>query len=256
MKIWISPTKLNLFKECMRCGYDDLMLKLKRPRSPFPSLPNGIDAAIKRYMDAHRGTIPPELAHLEGHRFMDEQSTINTYREWNGLKSIHNVTVNRPTKALPDRKVTHTMLLSGGIDDALYNDTNQVVVLDVKTKDKEPDENYGEKFYTIQINSYAWMMKQNGYEVADYGYLWYFWPLDYNPSKGIQFGQKLLKMKVDLEDVPRRLEQIAENLPAVSFEALKYRHHFKSAPDCGHCNYIQEKKDNEETEKDQMAGTN
>ena len=97
MKLWLSPTKMKLYEECQRCGYDDSILKLKRPRSPFPSLPNGVDNTIKRYMDSYRGTLPPELVHLDGHRLMDEQSTINSYREWNGLKCIRNVTVPRPT---------------------------------------------------------------------------------------------------------------------------------------------------------------
>lgn len=254
MKVWLSPTRLGLIKECERCGYDEMMLKLKRPRSPFPSLPNGIDRIVKEYMDKFRGTLPPELAHLEGHRFMDEQSTINDYREWNGgLKCVRNVTVDRPTKLLPERKVTHTLVVSGAIDDALYNDTNQVVPLDVKTKDKEPDENYGEKWYTTQINSYGYMFKENGYEVADYGYLWYFWPLDVKAGGMIQFGQKLLKMKIDLQDIPNRLDKIAQGLPTVSMEALRYRKLWKAAPECPACTYLEEKEANAAAEVDSNA---
>ena len=241
MKIWLSPTKLNLFKECMRCGYDEVLLKTKRARSPFPSLPNGIDAALKVYMDRWRGSLPPELKHLEGHRLMDEQSTINTYREWNGLKSIRNVTVSQPTKNLPERKVTHTFLLNGAIDDALYNDTKQVVVFDVKTRKDEPDEDYGMKYYQTQVNSYAHMFKMNGYEVADYAYLWYWWPLDVTKGSGIQFGQKLLKMPVDFKAIPMQLDAIAEGLPAVSFEALQYRKNFPSSNECDHCTFVDTK---------------
>jgi hypothetical protein len=185
---------------------------------------------------------------------MDEQSTINDYREWNGgLKCVRNVTVDRPTKLLPERKVTHTLVVSGAIDDALYNDTNQVVPLDVKTKDKEPDENYGEKWYTTQINSYGYMFKENGYEVADYGYLWYFWPLDVKAGGMIQFGQKLLKMKIDLQDIPNRLDKIAQGLPTVSMEALRYRKLWKAAPECPACTYLEEKEANAAAEVDSNA---
>lgn len=248
MKLWLSPTKLSLFNECMRCGYDDVLLKLKRPRSPFPSLPNGIDEAVKRYMDKYRGSLPPELAHLTGHRFMDEQSTVNTYREWNGLKSIRNVTVSRPTTNLPDRKVTHTLLLNGGIDDALYNDEKKVVVFDVKTRKDEPDEDYGMKYYQTQINSYGYMFKQNGFEVADYAYLWYFWPIDITPGCGIQFGQKLLKMPMNMHLIEEQLDKIAEGLPTVSFEAMLYRGQWKPANECGYCTYLKDRNDNDAAE--------
>jgi hypothetical protein len=255
MKLWLSPTKLNLFKECERCGFDDVLLKLKRPRSPFPSLPNGIDRDVKHYLDKYRGGLPVELAHLTGHRIMDEQSTINTYREWNGLKCIRNVTVEMPaTKAVPVRKITHTLLLNGGIDDALYNDTNQVVVFDVKTKDKEPDDDYGEKYYTTQVNSYAYMLRENGYEVADYGYLWYWWPEGVAEDGSIKFGKKLLKMPVDIQSIEDQLDSIANRLPPVSFEAIQYRHLFKPSPDCGSCSFVQERNDYEDSEKDSLAG--
>jgi hypothetical protein len=201
-------------------------------------------------MDSYRGKLPPELAHLEGHRLMDEQTTINTYREWNGLKAIRNVTVKRVTPNLPDRTVTHTLLLNGGIDDALYNQENKVVVLDVKTKDKEPPEDYGEKYYTTQVNSYAWMFKQNGFEVADYAYLWYWWPLDITPGSGIQFGQKLLRMNVDMDDIPNRLDKIAENLPSVGMEALKFRKLWPSANECGACAFVEERRENALAEED------
>jgi len=255
MKLWLSPTKLKLFEECQRCGYDDVLLKLKRPRSPFPSLPNGLDRDVKHYLDRFRGTLPPELSHLDGHRMMDEQSTINTYREWNGLKCIYNKTVEVPSH-VGNRKITHTLLLNGGLDDALYNDTNQVVVLDVKTKDKEPDDDYGMLYYQPQMNSYGFMLKENGFDVADYGYLWYWWPTGIGEDGKLTFAQKLLTMPVDLTAIPAQLDAIATNLPPVSMEALKYRKLFPSAVDCGHCSYIQEKTDNENAEKDSLAGAN
>tara|TARA_R110000772_G_scaffold267971_3_gene393587 strand:+ start:24867 stop:25640 length:774 start_codon:yes stop_codon:yes gene_type:complete len=254
MKPWLSPTALKLFKDCPRCGFDATIVKFKRPKGAFPSLPNGVDAVVKRYMDQFRGTLPPELAHLEGHRLMDEQATIDKYRIWNGLKTIYNVTVNRPTETLPERKVTHTMLLNGGIDDALYNDTGQAVVFDVKTRKDEPDEDYGMKYYTTQVNCYGWMLKENGFDVADYGYLWYWWPVGVNAKGIMQFGQKTLKMPVDFTEAPRIMDEIAANLPPVSFEALQYRQFFKSASDCEYCSWVQEANNYEQAEKDSLAG--
>ena len=71
----------------------------------------------------------------------------------------------------------------------------------------------------------------------------------------IKFGQKLLKMKVDFEDIPNRLDAIAEKLPTVSMEGLQYRKKWPSAPDCACCSYVQEKNENADSEKDSVAGT-
>ena len=226
MRIYLSPTALNLFKECMRCGFDGnkRLLDVPRPRSPFPSLPNGIDRLVKQYMDKHRGSLPPELAHLTNHRLMDEQGLINDYREWNGLTATRNVQVARPTTQLPNRVVTQTLVTSGGIDDLLYHDTMEedsnpipeVVILDVKTKDKEPDEDYGLKYYTTQINTYGYLLKENKYRVASYAYLWYWWPVKVVSGTVIQFEQKLLKMPVDIPPVIDQLDLIASKLPVVN----------------------------------------
>ena len=253
MRIYVSPTKLNLHKECARCWYDDnkRLTGIARPRSPFPSLPNGIDATMKAYMDSYRGSLPPELAHLTDHRLMDEQSVINQYRGWNGLTATRNVTVDRPTTNIPTRKVTHTIITSGGIDDLLYHNTDmidedgnpvpEVVVLDVKTKDKEPDEDYGEKYYTTQINTYGYLLKENGYQVADYALLWYWWPLGVGNGGNMEFGQKLLKMPMNIKETVRQLDEIGSKLPTVSSESMVFRRESKSAPECGHCDYITKK---------------
>jgi hypothetical protein len=118
MKAFLSPTLLDTFRQCPRCAWDQYSpLRTKRPRGPYPTLPNGMDEILKRYTDQFRGSLPIELAHLEGRRLVEDQSLINRYREWNGLKCTRSVTLDRPTTNLPNRKVTHELILTGGIDD-------------------------------------------------------------------------------------------------------------------------------------------
>ena len=44
----LSPSSLNLFVNCPRCFYLQVVKKIKRPDTPFPSLPSGMDDALKQ----------------------------------------------------------------------------------------------------------------------------------------------------------------------------------------------------------------
>ena len=59
----LSPSTLNVFLDCPRCFWLDKVKNIKRPRGIFPSLPSGMDRAIKVHFDSFRtkGILPPEL---------------------------------------------------------------------------------------------------------------------------------------------------------------------------------------------------
>lgn len=62
-EIALSPSALNLFKDCPRCFWLEKVRGIKRPRGIFPSLPGGMDRVIKVYFDHFRAKrmLPPEL---------------------------------------------------------------------------------------------------------------------------------------------------------------------------------------------------
>lgn len=244
MKVFLSPTLMGMARECQRCAYDQLILRLKRPRGAFPSLPGGMDEMLKKYTDSYRGKLPPELAHLVGHRLVDDQKLIDTFRQWNGIRVNSDHLVDRPTKNMPTRKISHSLILTGGIDDLLYNEKGEVVVLDFKTKKDEPNDAYGERYYQHTMETYGHMLQEQGFKVSTDAYLWYWWPESVNPDGSIKFGQKTLHMTLDLDATKARLHEIAEMLPAVSVEAMKYRP--APAPECEYCNFVQSRMDNEE----------
>jgi len=246
MKVFLSPTLMDTARQCPRCAYDQMVMKLKRPRGPYPTLPNGMDEILKQYADRFRGTLPPELSHLEGRRFVEDQTLINTYRQWNGLRCTHDVLVDRPTKNLPSRKISHSLIVTGGIDDLLYDDCDQVEILDFKTKKDEPAADYGEKYYQHTLDTYAYMLQQQGMKVSKTARLWYWWPKGVDENGKMEFGNKILTMTVNPEATIERLNTIANMLPAVSMEAMQYRP--KPSVDCEFCTYIQTQKDHEEHE--------
>ena len=246
MKVFLSPTLMDTARQCPRCAYDQMILKLKRPKGPYPTLPNGMDEVLKKYTDGFRGTLPPELSHLTGRRFVEDQTLINTYRQWNGLRCTHDQLVDRPTKSLPNRKISHSLIVTGGIDDLLYNDVDEVEIIDFKTKGSEPADDYGDKYYQHTLDTYAYMLRGQGLKVSEKAYLWYWWPKGVKQDGSLDFGQKILYMTVNPDATTERLVAIANMLPAVSMEAMQYRP--QSAPDCEFCTYVQTQKDHDDTE--------
>ena len=58
----LSPSSLTLFEECKRCFWLHHHGK-KRPETPFPTLPSGMDRILKIHFDKFRDKkkLPPEI---------------------------------------------------------------------------------------------------------------------------------------------------------------------------------------------------
>ena len=63
MTFKLSPSSLNIMKECPRCFWLTQHKVWSRPAGIFPSLPSGMDAVLKTHFDKFRarGELPPEL---------------------------------------------------------------------------------------------------------------------------------------------------------------------------------------------------
>lgn len=250
MRLFLSPTKMDMYRQCPQCFYDLVMLEIKQPRALYPTLPYGIDEGLKTYCDKYRGDLPPELAHLAGYRLHEEQSLVNTLRQWNGLKCVVNVSVPRPTITQPKAKVNHTFILNSGIDDLLWNPSDLIAVMDFKTKKEEPPEDYGKKYYQNNMDTYAFILKENGYKIAPEAFLWYHWPEKLDEDGKWVFGQKTLTMEVNPARIQTELEKIAGLLPGISREKGEYRKNFPPNPLCVHCTYYEERKANEDHDEE------
>ena len=124
-QIKLSPSRLNLFLECPRCFWLDLVKGIKRPSGPFPSLPSGMDGILKNHFDSFmkKGKLPPELMSTECEHnkctlFKDEDKLKIWRSNFKGLEYL-------------DKK--SGILLRGAVDNILVKG-KKLIVLDFKTR--------------------------------------------------------------------------------------------------------------------------
>ncbi|HKZ34948.1 MAG TPA: PD-(D/E)XK nuclease family protein [Patescibacteria group bacterium] len=158
--IRLSASTLSLFEECPRCFWVHMNHRKKRPSGPFPSLPSGMDAAIKSYVDRFRGSLPPELVGKIQGVFYDDVEQIKKWRNWRtGLTIIY-----------PERNAQ----LTGALDDLIV-DNGAYIPLDFKTRGFAVKEGTSE-FFQTQLNLYDLLLEANGFHTPGFGYLLYYIP--------------------------------------------------------------------------------
>lgn len=194
--ITISPSQIGLLLECPRCLWLYFREGLKRPSGPFPSLPGGFDLLFKRYFDGFRrkGELPPELAGIVEAKLFDEMDKLDVWRNnWKGIRA-----------EFPELK----LLLKGAIDDLLVNKKGEFVPLDFKTRGYPTKEDTAAHYQT-QLDLYALLFEKNGYTVADYGYLLFFWPQTY-AEKSADFETELVKVDISPERGMATLQEVVK----------------------------------------------
>lgn len=160
--IRLSPSTLNLFRECPRCFWLHIKENIHRPSGPFPSLPGGMDIVIKKYFDTYRDgkSVPPEIEGKVKGVLFDNEALLKQWRNWRtGLR-------------YEDK--TRDAQLSGALDDCLKDD-NFYIPLDYKTRGWAPKED-GHKFYQGQLDAYTLLLEQNGFRTKGLAYLIYYYP--------------------------------------------------------------------------------
>jgi len=159
--IRLSPSKLNVFRECPRCFWNAEVADVSRPRGPFPSLPGGIDLRLKDYLEAYRGKLPPELrGKVPGILFKDPV-LLRKWRNWRTGLGYYDPALD--------------VEVIGALDDVLQ-DGEVMYPLDYKTKGASPKDD-GSQYYQTQLDVYQLFLASAKYKVAGKGYLVYYWPM-------------------------------------------------------------------------------
>ena len=189
-KISLSASALNLYRDCPRCFWLEQNGIRRRPEGIKSSLPNGIDAVLKKYFDRYRGTLPPELkGHIQG-RLIDDQNLLNAWRNrWQGL-IYEDPFLNARLKGLLDDCVVHN---------ATYTP------LDYKTKGFTPKDD-AHKWNQHQLNIYSFLLEANRYPSTDYGYLIFYHPVEAREGGMIKFGITPRKVATDKQAALRLFE--------------------------------------------------
>lgn len=221
--ISLSPSALNLFRDCPRCFWLEKVKGIKRPRGIFPSLPAGMDRVIKTYFDAFRkkGAMPPEFA-VDGFKdvqLYSNQPQLDLWREWR----------TGPRLTEPDGSE-----LFGAIDDLMVRDGKHIP-FDYKTKGSPTTPEDAEKYYQNQIDCYALLLERSGLPQAGIGYLLYYSPKQVSEKGWVNFTLQAIRLETKPERALQTFRSAAEllrgDLPPVNgkCEYCTWLHQFEPA---------------------------
>jgi len=186
MTIQLSPSTLNLYKECPRCFWLHINEKIRRPRGIFPTLPGGMDNVIKTYFDQYRmkDMLPPEIDGMVKGKLMKDIPLLSKWRDWKtGLRFY-------------DKE--KDALLRGAIDDCLI-DNNYYIPIDYKTRGYPPKIDDVKKFYGLQLDCYSLLFRENGYEVGDVAYLVFYHPKQVKSGGVVEFHVNTIEVETNIE---------------------------------------------------------
>ncbi|MEK6873480.1 MAG: PD-(D/E)XK nuclease family protein [Nanoarchaeota archaeon] len=188
MPFKLSPSALNLMKECPRCFWLTQHKVWKRPSGVFPSLPSGMDAILKthfnKFMDKKQ--LPPELCNngdCKNIKLFDNHELLAIWRSnFKGLTY----------------KDKQGNILKGAVDNILMKG-KKLIVLDYKTRGFPLKEDTHEH-YQNQLDIYNFLLRKNGYTTEDYAFLLFYVPKEVLPKGEIIFDTTLKKMKIDVKN--------------------------------------------------------
>ncbi|MCX6338830.1 MAG: PD-(D/E)XK nuclease family protein [Candidatus Aureabacteria bacterium] len=185
-RIALSPSALSLFSDCPLCFWLDKNKGIKRPRGIFPSLPGGMDSAIKAYFDKYRtrGELPPEIAGKVRGRLFPEREILGRWRSWR-------------TTELRYEDPALDAVLSGALDDCLVEDGFYIPV-DYKTRGYDLKEDPA-IYYQTQLDCYCLILESSGYRTGGFAYLIYYWPAEVRENGVVKFNVRPMKIETKIE---------------------------------------------------------
>jgi len=191
MTFKLSPSSLNLMKDCSRCFWLTQHKVWKRPAGIFPSLPSGMDKILKVHFDKFRdnGELPPELCendNCKGMKLFDDEDKLKIWQS--NFKGIQ----------FTDKKGN---LLRGAVDNILVKG-KKLIIMDYKTRGYPLKEDTAEH-YRNQLDIYNFLFRKNDYETEDYAFLLFYIPSEVTKTGEVIFDTELVKMKVDVKNAEK-----------------------------------------------------
>lgn len=160
----VSRSKIELYKQCPRCFWLDVRLKVKRPEGPPFNINKAIDELLKKEFDVYRskGEPHPIMTEYEVAAIPFSHESLDTWREtFVGVTHVH-----KPTN----------LHVFGAVDDLWVNDSGEVIVVDYKATAKDREVSIDAAWqisYKRQMEVYQWLLRQNGLNVSATGYFVY-----------------------------------------------------------------------------------
>jgi hypothetical protein len=186
MRIQLSASTLSLYRECPRCFWLHFNRRIQRPRGIFPSLPGAMDNVIKAYFDEYRqrNLLPPEIMGEVTGSLISDKYLLAKWRDWRtGLRFIDK---------------DKSALLRGALDDCLIDDGYHVPI-DFKTRGSAAGKEYARKYYSLQMSCYSLLLRENGFQTADFAYLIFYYPASVKEKGIVEFSVDTIKLETDAE---------------------------------------------------------
>lgn len=226
----VSRSKIELFRQCPRCFWLDVRLKIKRPDGPPFNINKAIDELLKKEFDVYRtkGEPHPLMVDNEINAIPYTHADLSKWREnFVGVATIH-----KPTN----------LHVFGAVDDLWVNDEGDIIVVDYKAtaKDKEVDINSAwQVSYKRQVEVYQWLLRQNGFKVSSTAYFVYCnGRLDLDGfNNRVEFRTKIIPYVGDdswVESTLNEMKRCMEgDMPPVGVAAM--------GGDCDFCTYARQR---------------
>ena len=216
----LSRSKIELYIECPRCFYFDVVLKKSRPSS-FPlNLNNAIDVLLKREFDNYREMALP-------HPIQKDDLSDFLPAKYHMLDIWRNVQKGGLSFENPKDGCTYF----GIIDDLWVNSKGQFAIVDYKSTAKQkpvleiPEWASG---YARQLSFYNYLLKKNGVESCNMGFLVYSTALTSELSfeNQLKFSTNAISLELDDEWIEPTFDSIQvllkNNIIPEHSESCKY----------------------------------
>ncbi len=206
-RIWLSHTGIEGMERCPRCFWLLYRKGVRQPEGIVSRLANRFDKVLKNYFDTFRGTndLPP----------MIEEKIKGTLQ--NPFTETYFVRIDAKYGFL------------GKLDECIISPEGLHIPFDFKTSSSDPREKETLPAYQSQIDAYLFILKQNGKNIADYGYLMYVYP---DEGKKLHDGFPMIIHLTKLQGDPKRTaEKISRAISVLEGEIPQ------ANPDCPFCKY-------------------
>lgn len=211
MEYRLSPSSLNLLRDCPRCFWLKYRRGISRPQTPIASIATGLDLKIKQYFNAYRGkgVLPPIIAE----RFKDRKIQL----------------APKPISFLKFAD-EEGILFTGKLDEAMVLDGMYYAPLDYKIRASPAASVH--VAYQLQMDSYDLLFQKNGYATKGVAFLAYFTPQFGELHNGFPFAVDVKELQTKPERAMQFIDTakdvlVSEDIPTPS-------------PMCQFCAYINE----------------
>jgi len=160
----VSRSKIELYKQCPRCFWLDVRLKITRPNGPPFNINKTIDELFKKEFDSYRakGQPHPLMTEYKVSAVPFRHEQLGEWREtFVGVQHLHQAT---------------NLLVFGAVDDLWVGPDGTVMVVDYKATSKDKEVGIDSEWqisYKRQLEVYQWLLRQNGLVVDNVGYFVY-----------------------------------------------------------------------------------